>query len=89
MIIDKLKRLSQTYQSDEKLYIYLAHGYQDATEEKFAPDTKQAKSILQNNNHILVGYDSLSITKHSHTIFEGYYKGLLKSKQYIELSTNR
>ena len=45
--------------------------------------TEEAIKILSTCPKIVLNYDSLNIEKHSHTIFEGYYRGLLGLKNYI------
>ena len=77
MMIDRIRLFTETYQGEKKLYIYLANGDKDKTEEDFKPMIKEACSIIEKNNRIDLRYDSLNIKKHSHTIFEGYYRSLL------------
>lgn len=82
MMIEKLTGFTKEYQGNQ-LYIYLANGRKDKIEESFKPATEEAVNILSGCPKISFGYDSLNIEKHSHTIFEGYYRGLLKVKDYI------
>lgn len=84
MMIDKLRDFSETYQGDKELYVYLANGHKDKTEEDFKPMIKKACSIIGKNNRIDFRYDSLNIEKHSHTLFEGYYRGLLKMTSLLK-----
>lgn len=85
MMIDKLSRFGETYNGTNLLYIYLAHGRGDKTEESFKPGIKQAADVLSGSHpKIIFTYDSLNIEKHSHTIFEGYYRGLLKMGEYVK-----
>ncbi|WP_301705585.1 alpha/beta hydrolase [uncultured Parabacteroides sp.] len=84
MMIDKLRHFTDTYRGEKELYVYLANGHKDKTEEKFKPMIKEACSIIGKNNKIELQYDSLNIDKHSATIFEGYYRGLLKMASVIK-----
>lgn len=84
MMIDKLSCFAETYNGSNPLYIYLAHGRGDKTEESFKPRIQQAVRILTDRSKIVLNYDSLNIEKHSHTIFEGYYRGLMKMGAYIK-----
>lgn len=81
MMIDKITRFAKEYKGNNPLYIYLANGYKDKIEESFKPEIKEAVDILSGHSKIVLNYDSLNIEKHSHTIFEGYYRGLLNLKQ--------
>ena len=83
-MIDKLRHFTDTYRGEKELYVYLANGHKDKTEEKFKPMIKEACSIIGKNNKIELQYDSLNIDKHSATIFEGYYRGLLKMASVIK-----
>lgn len=83
MIIDKMTKFVKEYHKEDQLYIYLANGQKDTMEELFKPSIKEAIKILSNHSKIVLNYDSLVIEKHSHTILEGYYKGLLKVGNYI------
>lgn len=84
MMIDKLSHFAEAYDEPHPLYIYLAHGRRDKTEESFKPGIKQAVDVLSGHPKIVLNYDSLNIEKHSHTIFEGYYRGLLKIGEYVK-----
>lgn len=84
MMMDEMNRFSDRYRGDSPLYIYLAHGKKDRVEETFRPDIKKAVDILSSCPGIVLNYDSLNIERHSHTIFEGYYRGLLKLGDYIK-----
>ncbi len=83
MMIDKIKKWAERPHNN-KSYIYLAHGQKDKIEEKFLPATQKGYHILKDNPRIVLKYDSLNIEKHSHTIFEGYYRGLLQFKDYLK-----
>jgi len=83
MMIDKIKKWAERPHNN-KSYIYLAHGQKDKIEEKFLPATQKVYQILKDNPRIVLKYDSLNIEKHSHTIFEGYYRGLLMFKDYLK-----
>mgnify|MGYP001508876710 FL=1 len=41
-MIDRLRVFTETYQGEKKLYIYLANGDKDKTEEDFKPMIKEA-----------------------------------------------
>lgn len=84
MMIDRLRTFTETYRDEKELYVYLANGYRDKTEEDFKPMIKQALSIIEENNRIDLRYDSLNIEKHGHTIFEGYYRSLLSIKSLLK-----
>ena len=83
MMIDKLSEFTKEYKGNNQLYMYLASGKKDKIEESFKPATEEAIKILSTCPKIVLNYDSLNIEKHSHTIFEGYYRGLLGLKNYI------
>lgn len=83
MMIDRIARFTDEYHGDSPLHIYLANGKNDKMEESFKPEIKKAADIFSNCPEIILNYDSLNIEKHSHTIFEGYYRGLLKLGKYI------
>lgn len=83
MMIDKLRHFVETHQGEKKLQVYLAHGHKDKIEESFKPMIKKAYSIMKNSSNIEIQYDSLNIEKHSSTIFEGYYRGLLKMSIFL------
>lgn len=84
MLIDRIARFANEHRESGPLYIYLANGKKDRIEETFKPETKKAVDILSNRSEIVLNYDFLNIEKHSHTIFEGYYRGLLKLGAYIK-----
>lgn len=84
MMIDQITRFVDECHENCPLYIYLAHGKKDKIEESFKPEIKKVADIFSNCPRIVLNYDSLNIEKHSHTIFEGYYRGLLKSNNYIK-----
>lgn len=84
MMIDKMQYFTETYKGEKKLQVYLAHGHKDKIEESFKPMIKQACSIIENSSRIELQYDSLNIEKHSSTIFEGYYRGLLKMSDLLK-----
>ncbi|MCD8182983.1 MAG: esterase [Bacteroides sp.] len=86
IMIDRLTKFSDTYDGDHSLYIYLANGQKDKIEETFKPATKEAVKILSNHSRIILIYDSLNIEKHSHIIFEGYYRGLMKVNDYVHMN---
>lgn len=86
MMIDKMQSFVNSYKGGKKLYFYLANGHKDKLEEDFKPMIKRAYAIMKENERICIQYDSLNIDKHSHTIFEGYYKGLLKMTPFLHLS---
>ena len=83
MMIDKLSEFTKEYKGNNQLYMYLASGKKDKIEESFKPATEEAIKILSTCPKIVLNYDSLNIEKHSHTVFEGYYRGLLGLKNYI------
>ena len=76
-------KFTKEYKGNNQLYMYLASGKKDKIEESFKPATEEAIKILSTCPKIVLNYDSLNIEKHSHTIFEGYYRGLLGLKNYI------
>lgn len=84
MMIDRIARFADECREHSPLHIYLANGKKDRMEESFKPEIKKATDILSNCPGIVLAYDSLNIEKHSHTIFEGYYRGLLKLGDYIK-----
>lgn len=84
MMIERIARFADERRANCPLYIYLANGKKDRMEEAFKPEIKKAADILSNCSGIVLNYDSLNIEKHSHTIFEGYYRGLLKLGDYIK-----
>ena len=84
MMIDRITCFADECHENCSLYIYLANGKKDKMEESFTPEIKKAADIFSNCSEIVLNYDSLNIEKHSHTIFEGYYRGLLKLDNYIE-----
>ncbi len=83
MMIDKISRFADEYCGPHPVYVYLANGKKDRLEEAFKTEIKNAVNILSNHPNIILKNDSLNIEKHSHTIFEGYYRGLLKLGDYI------
>lgn len=83
MMLDKLTRFAESYQDSRPLYIYLAHGRKDRMEEAFKPGIQEAARILSGRSNIILKYDSLNIEKHSHTIVEGFYRGLMSVNNYI------
>lgn len=83
MMLDGIARFADERRGNAPLYIYLASGKKDKMEENFKPEIEKAAEILSNRPGIVLNHDSLSIEKHSHTIFEGYYRGLLKLGSYI------
>lgn len=84
MMIDRIARFADERSGNWPLYIYLANGKTDRLEETFRPEIKKANDIFSRCSGIVLNYDSLNIEKHSHTIFEGYYRGLLKLNSYIK-----
>lgn len=84
MMIDRIARFADERRGNTPLYIYLANGKKDKMEETFKPEIEKAVDLLSNCPGIVLNYDSLNIEKHSHTIFEGYYRGLLKLGSYIK-----
>lgn len=84
MMIDRITCFADECHENCSLYIYLANGKKDKMEESFTPEIKKAADIFSNCSEIVLNYDSLNIEKHSHTIFEGYYRGLLKLDNYIK-----
>lgn len=83
MMINRITSFVDEYGKNRPLYIYLANGNKDSIEESFKPEIIKAANIFSNCSGIVLAYDSLKIEKHSHTIFEGYYRGLLKLGRFI------
>lgn len=83
-MLDRLRDFTATYEGDQKLYIYIAHGHTDKTEEDFKPGIQKACSLLEKNRRIDLHYDTLNIDRHSATLFEGYYRGLLKMTDLLK-----
>ncbi len=83
-MIDKLQYFTESYKGEKRLQVYLAHGQKDKIEESFKPMIKHACSIMVNSSRIDLQYNSLNIEKHSATIFEGYYRGLLKMTDLLK-----
>lgn len=84
MMMDLITRFTEECHENRPLSIYLAHGKKDRLEESFKPDIKRAADLFSSCAGVVLNYDSLNIEKHSHTIFEGYYRGLLKSANFIK-----
>ena len=84
MMIDRITSFVDKYRENRPLYVYLANGNKDRIEESFKPEIMKAVDIFSNCSEIILDYDSLNIEKHSHTIFEGYYRGLLKLSRFIK-----
>lgn len=84
MMIDRITSFVDEYGKNRPLYVYLANGKKDRMEESFKPEIMKAAEIFSNCPEMILDYDSLNIEKHSHTIFEGYYRGLLKLSRFIK-----
>lgn len=84
MMINRITSFVDNYRKNRPLYVYLANGNKDRIEESFKPEIMKAVDIFSNCSEIILDYDSLNIEKHSHTIFEGYYRGLLKLSRFIK-----
>lgn len=83
-MLDRLRDFTASYEGDQELYIYIAHGHTDKTEEDFKTGIQKACSLLEKNKRIDLHYDTLNIDKHSATLFEGYYRGLLKMTDLLK-----
>lgn len=72
-------------------FLYIAHGYGDATEEKFKPATQKIHTLLIKKNIPGLRWDFKSMDNDSHgtTAMEGIFKGLIALNKQLNLSDEK
>ena len=89
-MVDQFDKLGNTQLLNHK-FLYIAHGYGDATEEKFKPSTKKMESLLIKKNITGLRWEFKSMDNNSHatTALEGIFKGLIALNNQLNLSNEK
>jgi len=72
-------------------FLYIAHGYGDATEERFRPSAKKMENLLIKKNIEGLRWEFKSMDNNSHatTALEGIFKGLVALNKQLNLSNEK
>ena len=89
-MVDQFDKLGNTQLLNHK-FLYIAHGYGDATEERFKPSTKKMESLLIKKNITGLRWEFKSMDNNSHatTALEGIFKGLIALNNQLNLSNEK
>lgn len=89
-MVQQFDKLANAQNLNHK-FLYIAHGYGDATEEKFAPSAKKVEGLLAKKNisGLRWVFKSMDNDSHSTTAMEGIFKGLIALNKQLNLSDEK